>query len=117
MRSTRGFTLLEILITTVILVFGLSAIALMFSYTVRTNLDTRYRTTAVFLVNDKLEELRFTSLRVGNYADYPMVDGVVYVRQWQITDENPKSVTLTVLNGTTRKELIRSTTLASSILQ
>ena len=89
----------------------------MFSYTVRTNLETRSRTAAVFLVNDKIEELRFTSLRIGSYVDYPMVDGVVYVRQWQITDENPKSVTLTVLNGATRKELIRSTTLASNILQ
>jgi prepilin-type N-terminal cleavage/methylation domain-containing protein len=116
-RSARGFTLLEILITTAVLVFGLAAVALMFSYTVRMNIDTRQRTTAVFLLNEKIEQLRFNPLQVGTYVDYPIVNNVTYIRQWQITEANPRSMTVSVLDARTRSELIRTSTLVNNPLQ
>jgi Tfp pilus assembly protein PilV len=112
-RSTRGFTLLETLITTAVLVFGLSALALMFTYTARVNMETRQRTTAAFLLNDKLEEFKFAPLtdeiwRPGSYVDYPIVADTSYVREWEITDTIPRNVTLSVLRPKTRTELVRA---------
>ena len=117
-RSDRGFTFLEILITTGVLVFGLSAVALMFTYTARVNIETRQRTTAAFLLNDKLEEFRFASRtddiwRPGSYVDYPIVADTSYVREWEITDTVPRSVTLAVLRSKTRTELVRAAIAAS----
>jgi Tfp pilus assembly protein PilV len=117
-RAARGFTLLETLITTFVLVFGLSAIVLMFTYTARVNIETRQRTTAAFLLSDKLEEFRFASLtddiwRPGRYVDYPVVADTSYVREWEITDTIPRNVTLTVLRLQTRKELVRGGITAS----
>jgi Tfp pilus assembly protein PilV len=116
-RSIRGFTLLETLITTAVLVFGLSALALMFTFTVRTNIDTRQRTTAVLLLNDKLEELRSLPLAVGTYVDYPTVANTAYIRQWQISETNPKSIDVAVLNARTRTELVRAITVVNNTLQ
>ena len=113
MRSARGFTLLETLITTAVLVFGLSAIAMMFTYTARVNMETRQRTTAAFLLSDKLEEFKFVPLtdqiwRPGRYVDYPIVANTSYVREWEITDTIPRNVTLSVLRLNTRTELVRA---------
>jgi Tfp pilus assembly protein PilV len=117
-RSIRGFTLLETLITTGILVFGLSAIALMFTYTARVNIEMRQRTTAAFLLNDKLEELKTASLtdeiwRPGSYVDYPSVADASYVREWEITDTIPKKVTLSVLTRRTKAKLLQAAIAAS----
>ena len=113
MRSTRGFTLLETLITTGVLVFGLSALALMFTYTARVNIEMRQRTTAAFLLNDKLEEFRTAPLtdeiwRPGSYVDYPVVAETSYVREWEITDTIPRNVTLSVLRSKTNTALVRA---------
>ena len=112
-RSTRGFTLLETLIPTAVLVFSLSALALMFTYTARVNMETRQRTTAAFLLNDKLEEFRFAPLtdqiwRPGSYVDYPIVANTSYVREWVISNTTPRSVTLSVLRLNTKTELVRA---------
>jgi len=112
-RSTRGFTLLETLIATAVLVFGLSALSLMFTYTARVNIEARQRTTAAFLLNDKVEELKTAPLtdeiwRPGSYADYPIVAETSYVREWEITDTIPRNVTLSVLRSKTRTELVRA---------
>src|SRR5262245_9125697 len=117
-RTARGFTLLETLITTGILVFGLSAVALMFTYTARVNIETRQRTTAAFLMNDKLEEFRFASLtddlwRPGRYVDYPIVADTSYVREWEITDTIPRNVTLSVFKLKSGAELVRAAISAS----
>ena len=118
MRRAGGFTLIETLITTGVLVFGLSALALMFTYTARVNIDTRQRTTAALLLNEKLEEFRFTPLtdeiwRPGSYADYPVVADTSYIREWEITGTLPRSITMYVLKTKTRAELARAATEAS----
>ncbi len=126
-RGTRGFTILETLITTAILVFGLSALALMFSYTARVNINTQQRTTATFLLYEKLEEIRFTPLTddiwtPGSYVDYATIADIPYMRQWQITNTTPRNITMVVFAsraGSTgrRMELIRAATLVSNTLQ
>lgn len=127
MRTSGGFTLLETLITTTILVFGLAAMALMFSYTARTNISTRERTTATLLLYEKLEEFRSTSLAdsiwiPGSYVDFPAVDNTRFIRQWQITDTTPRGITMMVFAANAgltghRMELIRAATLVGSTFQ
>lgn len=123
MHCRRGFTLLETLITTAVLVFGLAAIALMFSYTARANINTQQRTAATLLVYEKLEEFRSTSMTdtmwsPGTYVDYPTIAKTPYIRRWQITDTTPRNVTIAVfaaragLTGR-RMELIRAATAVS----
>ena len=116
--STRGFTLLETMITTGILVFGLSALALMFTYTARVNIEMRQRTTAAFLLNEKMEEIKSAPLtsatwRPGSYVDYPSVADASYVREWEITDTIPKKVTLSVFTRRTKTKLLQAAIAAS----
>ena len=85
----------------------------MFTYTARVNMETRQRTTAAFLLNDKLEEFRFAPLtdemwRPGSYVDYPIVADTSYVREWEITDTIPRNVTVSVQRLNTRTELVRA---------
>ena len=123
MSNKRGFTLIETMIATGILVSGLVAVAYMFSYSVKTNYTTQQMTSATMLVHDKLEELKATSfgtLSVGggldgasptvNYREWVTVatDGSTtvsttevttaeFLRLWQIADSNPHKVTVLVL--------------------
>ncbi len=122
MSSKRGFTLIETMIATGILVSGLVAVAYMFSYSVQTNYTTQQMTSATMLVHDKLEELRATSfgtLASGggldgtnpttNFREWVTIatNGAVtsstaevttagYLRLWQITGTNPLTITVVV---------------------
>ena len=116
-HSTRGFTLLETMITTGILVFGLSALALMFTYTARVNIETRQRTTAAFLLNDKIEEIKSAPLtsdiwRPGSYVDYPVAD-TSYVRAWDISNTIPRNVTLSISTPRRKTKLLEAAIAAS----
>ena len=102
----RGFTLIETLITTAILVSGLVAVALLFSYTARTTLNNQERTTAALLLYDKMEELKFSSI-ISSGSDE--VDS--FRRVWQVEFTYPPKVTVIVYFG--RKELIWATTMVS----
>jgi prepilin-type N-terminal cleavage/methylation domain-containing protein len=61
-RSDRGFTLIETLITTAIMVSGLVAVATVFSYSVATNLTNQQRTAGTMLLYEKMEIFKATSL-------------------------------------------------------
>jgi Tfp pilus assembly protein PilV len=105
------------MITTGIFVFGLSALALMFTYTARVNIETRQRSTAAFLLSDKLEELKSAPLtdaiwRPGSYVDYPVAD-TSYVRAWDISNTIPRNVTLSVSTLRTRTKLLEAAIAAS----
>jgi prepilin-type N-terminal cleavage/methylation domain-containing protein len=102
----RGFTLIETLITTAILVSGLVAVALLFSYTARTTLNNEKRTTATFLLYDKMEELKSSKITRGGFDD---IDS--FRRVWQIESTYPRKVTVLVYFG--QKELIWATTMVS----
>ena len=102
----RGFTLIETLITTAILVSGLVAVALLFSYTARTTLNNQERTTATLLLYDKMEELKSSRITSGGSDD---IDS--FRRVWQVESTYPPKVTVIVYFG--RKELIWATTMVS----
>jgi Tfp pilus assembly protein PilV len=108
----RGFTLLETLMTTVILVAGLVGVASIFSYSVRANLSTQQRTAATTLLYDKMEQFRSTPLNDSLWAGDGGFDDVApYFLSWQIRGTSPRSVTVIVYNG--HLELIRATTMVS----
>jgi prepilin-type N-terminal cleavage/methylation domain-containing protein len=121
MRNSRGFTLIETLITTLILVSGLVAVAQLFSYTIATNISNRQRTAATILVTEKIEQLKSVSVRnplwlvggglspqqpVVGFYDYvsiaadgtPAIDSATapYIRVWQIAGTVPRSLTVIV---------------------
>ena len=131
----RGFTLIEILISTGILVTGLVAVASLFAYTSTTNLTTQQRTTANAILYDKMESFKSTALTSAGwipggtltpqspqpgYFDYVTVnsDGTIrtsttdprftFMRLWHITGSDPRTVTIVVYAqraGVTRRRL------------
>ncbi len=109
MADERGFSLLEALIASVILVVALVSLAHLFGLAIRSNIAARSTTTATVLAQQKLEELRgltWTGLRQSpanalqenapGFVDY--VDqfgetreggadppaGAIYTRRWAI---------------------------------
>jgi prepilin-type N-terminal cleavage/methylation domain-containing protein len=120
-QSTRGFTLLETLIATLVMATGLLAAGHIFWFTVRTNVTNRQRSTATLLLSEKLERLRGASIRhqiwepggslnpdapAAGYFDYassPAAPGgtgpsfrEAYLRLWDISGTDPRSVTVVV---------------------
>jgi len=119
-RNSRGFTLIETLIATGIMLTALGAVAAMFAYSARTNLLNEQRTTATLLAISKMEDLRSTSsindLVVGgsltttaaNYFEYVSItsSGAIatsttagnnrYLRLWEISGTNPRLISIAV---------------------
>jgi prepilin-type N-terminal cleavage/methylation domain-containing protein len=135
MSSRRGFTLIETLIASAILVSGLVAVASMFAASIAANRTNGQRAVAAALVSEKLEQFqtaRFDSpeWRIGGSLN-PLVpvDGWFdeapagawrYLRIWQITGSPTlRAVTIIVCiqpAGSTRPpmELQRGTMFAAS---
>jgi type IV pilus assembly protein PilV len=97
----RGFTLLEVLITLVILSVSLLALAGLMVCTTRNNSFGGHMTEGATLVQDKLEELKATFW--DNIADGTRSDnstsstGIPFTRSWTVvTNGNMKTVTLSV---------------------
>lgn len=128
MASRRGFTLIETLITTLVLVTGLAAVAGLFSYGAQANSQNRQRTAAATLLYSKMEELRNARVLVqGQYAEYLSIqsDGKVigvasnsgpYLRVSTVENGVPQRVTVIVYarqsnRGNSYRELARATTL------
>ncbi len=112
----RGFSMIEVLISVVILGFGLLALAALQTTIIRSSSETKAQTIALQLAKDKLEDLRsFRSL-----AEYRLLtsnndtvndssgslSGVNFTRTWTVTRwaYNPTTslfVNVTPLTGTT----------------
>ena len=58
MRCNRGFTLIETLIATAILVPGLVAVALIFPRVIKSNVSSKQTSAATMVIADKMEWLR-----------------------------------------------------------
>jgi Tfp pilus assembly protein PilV len=132
---TRGFTLIEILISTGILLTGIVAVASVFAYTATANLDNQQRTIANTMLSEKIETFRATPLtssiwtaggsltpdsKAHGYFDYLGIttDGtrvasdtdpwLPYLRIWQVSGVDPRIVTVIVYAqraGVTRRRL------------
>lgn len=128
MANRNGFTLIETLITTLVLVTGLAAIAGLFSYGAQANSQNRQRTAATTLLYSKMEEMRNArALTAGQYAEYLSIqpDGGIaisansygpYLRVSNIEGGMPQRVTVIVYGrqpnrGNSYRELARATTL------
>src|SRR5262252_7144933 len=82
----RGFTLIESLITTLVLVTGLVAVASAFSYGSVSSFRIQQQTSALALVSAKLEVLRMESgLLPGHHVEYLSIapNGSVLIRDPQ----------------------------------
>jgi prepilin-type N-terminal cleavage/methylation domain-containing protein len=128
MTDRKGFTLIETLITTLVLVTGLAAMAGLFTYGAQTNFQNRQRTAAAVLLYGKMEEMRNASvLAAGQHAEYLSIqaDGSVagstnsrgpYLRVSNIESGAPQRVTVIVYGrqsnrGNSYQELARATVL------
>jgi type II secretory pathway pseudopilin PulG len=121
MHSNRGFTIIETLIATAVLVPGLAAVAMLLPYMTSSISSSRQVTAATMVLTDKMEafrRLQWTasalnpggglnpSSPVTGYYDYVTVaaDGTVtnvnspraFLRLWQIAGTNPKTITIIV---------------------
>ena len=121
-RRSHGFTLIETLIATAILVTALLSVAALFSYSIRTNMLSQQRTTATLLATSKIEDLRSTS-SINDFTNGGGLDGsnptpsyweyvsistmglftidtstntAPYLRLWQIDGTNPRLITVAV---------------------
>ena len=130
MPGRNGFTLIETLITTLILVTGLTAVAALFAYASQSSGLIRQQTAALALLAGKMEELKALDAPTpGRYAEYLAVgsDGVAaprdarqatYLRTWEITSVMPRRITVIIYArkpGRDRpdRELARATTQAA----
>lgn len=104
-RAPKGFTLLEVLITLIILSVALLALAGMMVTTTRNNAFGGYVTEAATLAQDKLEEFRVTSWdRLLPTTAGPRTEpnikgstGITYARTWNIVQNNNiKTITIAV---------------------
>jgi prepilin-type N-terminal cleavage/methylation domain-containing protein len=134
--QSNGFTLIETVIATAILVTASVAIASLFAFSARSNLTNGERTVAALLVSDKLEQLKVVPLSavgwsvggglnpaspVPDFSDYvqPANESAPYLRLWQITGNRARTVTVAVFarahgrSGLAPIELVRATTTVS----
>jgi prepilin-type N-terminal cleavage/methylation domain-containing protein len=118
MGRCRGFTLIETLITTLVLVTGLAAIAGLFSYGAKAGTENRHRIAATALLQTKMEELRHApNLEPGQYAETVPHGPASYMTTWVIENGFPRRITVIVYGRDLRRknayaELVRSTYLA-----
>jgi prepilin-type N-terminal cleavage/methylation domain-containing protein len=123
-ETTRGFTLIEVLIAAGILVCGLVGVAAIFSYAIRANSNNRQMAIATTLAYDKMEELRANAfggiIPATSVTEAMIVAGQRFTRSWQVDSNVPRTVTVIVYANTDsvrrrKTELIRLTTLISPV--
>ncbi len=132
---SNGFTLLETVIATAILITASVAIASLFAFSTRSNLTNGERTVASILVADKIEQLKSLPLSavewsaggglnptspIPGFSDFvqPANESAPYLRLWQITGNRSRTVTVAVFarehgSGLAPIELVRATTTVS----
>jgi type IV pilus modification protein PilV len=91
----RGFSMIEVLISVVILGFGLLALAALQTTIIRSSSETKAQTVALQLAKDKIEDLRsfqdlagYNALTTGNDSindSSGSLSGVNFTRVWTVT--------------------------------
>ncbi|MFM6987800.1 MAG: type IV pilus modification protein PilV [Arenimonas sp.] len=94
-RNSRGFSMIEVMISVVVLGFGLMALAALQTSLIRSSAETKAQTVALQLAKDKLEDLRSFQTLTGYQAVTTGTDtvndsngnlgGVNYSRAWTVT--------------------------------
>jgi len=124
LNTNRGFTLIEVLITAGILAFGLVAIASVFSFAVRTNVNNRQMAIATTLLYDRMEKFRSADFASPIWenpdgSETTVVAGERYILAWSIRNDPLRRVTVIIYAESDalrrrQTELIRATTIVSS---
>jgi type II secretory pathway pseudopilin PulG len=101
LKTNRGFTLIEVVMTAGILACGLVAVAAVFSFTIKTNDANRRAAVATALLYEKMEEFRAAAPNDPiwlNPWDSEIVirSGLAYRRTWNIDSNIPRKVTVAV---------------------
>jgi len=134
-KDASGFTLLETVIASGILVTAAVAIATMFVSSIRTNINNQDRTGAGLLLSDKVEQFSVMPLSdarwsAGAYSEFAEIAAngttlisttdstLKYLRSWQISGTSPNTVTVVIYSNRStmtgrQAELIRSTIIAA----
>jgi len=99
--NSKGFTLIEVLITLIILAVSLLALAGLMATTTKSNASGGHLTEASTLAQDRLEELRavqWDNIPVGTVSDQRSGStGINYVRNLAVQQNgNLKTVTITI---------------------
>jgi Tfp pilus assembly protein PilV len=107
-EKRNGFTLIEGLITTLILVTGLVAVAGVFSYSSLRTSQVLQEAAAIAMMSARMEELKAAEeILPGSYSEFLMLmpDGTAilaepgtatYRRTWEIAGEMPRRITVIV---------------------
>lgn len=99
LKDTKAFTLLEVMITLLILSVGMLGLATLQIMAIRGNSFGQQMTIASTLAQNKLEELReddFDSIGTGNDVCVDQVNRCTYSRQWVVQDDTPQANMKTV---------------------
>jgi prepilin-type N-terminal cleavage/methylation domain-containing protein len=117
-KNQKGFTLLEVMISVIILSVALLALAGLQIISIRGNSFGGTMTEAVTLARDKIEDLKkdnWDNLAAGNYNDTPVVRGINYVRNWTVgaPANEMKEVTVSVSWDNGNHQVSLATTLAN----
>jgi prepilin-type N-terminal cleavage/methylation domain-containing protein len=99
--KSSGFTLIEVLITMIILSFSLLALAGLMATTTKNNANGSHITEAATFGQDKLEEIRATqwgNIPVGTRSDQKSGStGLIYTRNWNVSESGKiKTITITI---------------------
>ena len=93
LRNTKGFTLLEALITIVIVSIGMLGVASLQIMAIKGGSFGQHTTVASTLAQNKMEHLRqvtFDTVASGNDTYLDQVNGVTYTRQWIVQNDAPQ---------------------------
>jgi Tfp pilus assembly protein PilV len=123
MIRRTGFTLIETLFATLIVLVGLTSLAMVFFYSAHMRDRLRQRTLAVPLIYTKMEELSSNwELLPGTYSQElapESPDGKPYLATWTISEETPQRITVTLWTKDTGwsiyREIASLTTLSGSM--
>ncbi len=97
MKKKNGFTLVEVLITLVILCIGLLGMAQLMVVGIRSNVVSKQITTASVAMQDKMEQLRnerFNAICSG--SDSFVRNGFSYSRSWAVSNVNANTKLVTI---------------------
>lgn len=87
--NSAGFTLIEVLIAAVVILFGLLAMASFLGNLVSKNASNERKTMATTLAQEKIEDLRVDAQRIditGTGNDTITTAAGTFTRTWSITD-------------------------------
>ena len=113
-EDQRGFTLMEVMISVIILSVALLALAGLQIISIRGNAFGGTMTEAITLAKDKVEDMKQDDWsNVASGSDTPVVRGMDYARNWQVQTVNQtKEVTVTVSWDNGNHQVSLATTLA-----